>query len=359
MKATIAGLGSWLPRTVRGNDSWPATFIEAARARRGDRTLVDVPPANRDRADVLVAEQLILDDQDPFLRCRERRVATADELAVEAEVAAAHAALRDANIEGAQVDVVMSWSILTDRAMLPAASRVAEAVGASSAYALGTDAGCASGPIQLDLAQALIEAGRARTVLLTQSHLINRAFPMTHPASPGAGDGATAVVVTAAEQPGVLATVAVSDGEYDHAVTWVRDRDEAGDTPWWTGGPELFPGSRNSKAAKRLMMNTARFAERTCMAALKRSGVRPGEVDVVGCVQPRGWLPSTLATLLGVPTARAPSTFEHLGHLGGCGVFMNLLEARRRGLLKPGALVLLYAQGAGFTRAASVCRMPP
>jgi 3-oxoacyl-[acyl-carrier-protein] synthase III len=45
-------------------------------------------------------------------------------------------------------------------------------------------------------------------------------------------------------------------------------------------------------------------------------------------------------------------TFERYGHLGGVGPIVNLLAARDAGKLVPGARVVMYAQGAGFTRAA-------
>ena len=48
------------------------------------------------------------------------------------------------------------------------------------------------------------------------------------------------------------------------------------------------------------------------------------------------------------------SPFDEYAHLGGVGVVANLLAARAGGALDPGARVVLYAQGAGFTRAAAL-----
>jgi 3-oxoacyl-[acyl-carrier-protein] synthase III len=52
----------------------------------------------------------------------------------------------------------------------------------------------------------------------------------------------------------------------------------------------------------------------------------------------------------------APQTFERYAHLGGAGAVANLIAAREAGLLGPGALCVMYAQGAGFTRAAAAVR---
>ena len=80
------------------------------------------------------------------------------------------------------------------------------------------------------------------------------------------------------------------------------------------------------------------------------------DVTVLASVQPRRWVPGAIAEGLGLSPEVAPSTYERYAHLGGAGAVRNLLEARERGLLKPGALAVMYAQGAGFTRAAAAIR---
>jgi 3-oxoacyl-[acyl-carrier-protein] synthase III len=77
-------------------------------------------------------------------------------------------------------------------------------------------------------------------------------------------------------------------------------------------------------------------------------------VNVLATVQPRRWVPAAIAEGLGLAAERAPQTFDEYAHLGGVGVLVNLLAARDAGLLQRGACVALYAQGAGFTRAAAL-----
>jgi 3-oxoacyl-[acyl-carrier-protein] synthase III len=79
------------------------------------------------------------------------------------------------------------------------------------------------------------------------------------------------------------------------------------------------------------------------------------DFEVLATIQPRRWVPQAIVEALGTRTA-APDTFGQFAHLGGCGVIVNLMEARRRGLLRPGTRVVLYAQGAGFTRASALIR---
>lgn len=86
---------------------------------------------------------------------------------------------------------------------------------------------------------------------------------------------------------------------------------------------------------------------------LARVERRPDEIDVLGATQPRRWFPAAVAESLGVEPARAPDTWGELAHVGGCGVLTNLIEARRRGMLREGASVVLFAMGAGVTRSAA------
>ena len=49
----------------------------------------------------------------------------------------------------------------------------------------------------------------------------------------------------------------------------------------------------------------------------------------------------------------AVQTYERYAHLGGVGPSVNLIAARDAGRLQPGSRTVMYAQGAGFTRAAA------
>jgi len=355
MKASIRGLGIWLPTELRLNDAWPTDFIAEARA-RGDRTLVDIPTAGADHAADVTARHLRETADDPFIGATQRYVAADEDHAWRAETDAARAALEDGGVSPEEVDAVLSWSIVPDRAAHATAPKVAAELGATGAFATSVDAGCASALVQLQLAVGLIESGRARHVVLTQSHLITRAFPLAHPASPGIGDCATAVLVSASERPGVQGVHSVTHGEYWDSVTWIRGRDESSDTPWWLAGGPFLPGSRNAEGAKALMRDTVHFGARTMREACERFRVKPSEIAALASVQPRSWTPAAIAEVTGIDVERAPQTYDRLAHVGGCGVVTNLIEARERGLLHDGATVALYAQGAGFTRSVALVR---
>ncbi|HVR21404.1 MAG TPA: 3-oxoacyl-[acyl-carrier-protein] synthase III C-terminal domain-containing protein [Polyangiaceae bacterium] len=352
MRARISGLGQWLPPTVRENDAWPPEFAERSRASER-RELVDVDPERFSRADIIAQRHFEAEAKDPFLGATRRRVAAPSVTAPFAEAEAARDALEDARISATELDVIISWAAVPERIVPPSAPDVAHRLGAERAYAIGMDAACATPIAQLELAAALVETGRARHVLLTQSHLVTRTFPLLHPASPNIGDAATAIVVSAAETAGIVATFARTHGEYYPAVTWRRGKDV--DPPWWEAGPATYLGSNDREQAQFLVRASVRFGADTLRELLERAHSSLDDVTVLASVQPRRWIPGAIAQALDAPL-HTPHTFDELAHLGGCGVVTNLLAARQAGLLREGDGALLYAQGAGFTRAACLVR---
>lgn len=352
--ARILGLGAFLPETIRTNADWPADFAGRATGAYGSE-LAEIGLNQADRCDQIVGRHLASEDGDPFRGSKARRVADPAMSSAEAEALAGRQALEDAGVDPRDVDLVLGWSMVPDRVTPPSAPRVAHLVGATKAAGVGLDVACATGLAQLLFATSMIEAGRARYVLLTQSHLIARANPMAHPASPIVGDAATAMLVGPAERSQIVRIHMVSHGEFHEAVTWVRGR-EAVEAPWWEAGPGYSPGTRQREQAKMLSKKLVHFARDTVEELFAMTETRAADVDVLASTQPRKWFPAAVAESLGIAEDKAPTTWDELAHIGGCGVIMNLLEARRRGLLHEGTRVVMYGMGAGITRAAALLR---
>jgi 3-oxoacyl-[acyl-carrier-protein] synthase III len=353
MNVSIRGLGTWLPKAVRANDAWPEAFAISAH-NMGDRTFNDIPRADDPEAAAILEEHLAAEARDPFLGTTQRHVADSAITSAEAETFAAQAALADAGVDGSEVDIVFSNTAVLDRVMPGAAVTVAHRVGAKRALAQGIESACASALTQLDVACAYIESGLARTVLLTQSHLFWRTLEPMHPASPGLGDAATALVVTREGKLRVRSTFAITHGEFGNAVTWVRGHDDETDTPWWKSGGDFHLGSRDPKQVKQLMRDTVSFGAQTIREAAARAQVEVSQIRALASVQPRGFIPGAIAKRLGLSPEVAVTTYDRIAHVGACGPVMNLVESLKSRSLSAGATIALYAQGAGFTRAAAM-----
>ncbi len=354
--ATLQGLGVWYPEPVRHNDAWPAAFHDqlASRAAR-DCSRIEAAPDVPDAPDVIaaiMARHVARHAGDPFRGAIRRHVADEHLAPSEAEARAAELALADAGVDARDVDLVVSHSLVPDRLGPANAPLVAARVGCTRAAAFGVEAVCASAVSQLLLGAAMIEAGRARYVLAVQSHLVFRALDLLEPASVFLGDGAAAFVIGPARAGhGLLAHVARADGSLHGALTWTTGRDE----PWYRGG-RMSPGSVDRDAMRRLSARLLHMGVETVHALLDRARASVDDLAALATIQPTAWYAAALAEALGVSPARAPSTFERVAHVGAAGVVANLVEARSRGLLTDGALVALYAHGAGANRTAALLR---
>ena len=357
-RAGILGLGLWVPDTVRGNDAWPPAFSEAfhdhQKSRRaGDFTVLE--GAHRPY-DELYRRYAGPHEADPFKGARERRVADPGSLVVEGDAEAARRALRDARVKPPQVDLVLSSALVQDRLVPNNGPAIQHLTGCENAPGIGVESYCSAALAQLDVATALVEAGRAKHVLCVQSHQIARANDLSLPFSPMFGDASAAFVV--GEVPpdrGLVHTVRGGMGSLAGAVTfeysarpgaaWYRDAE----------GP-VRPGSEDLEGARFIGRNMLGFAIDTIREVCDGAAVPIDAVAAVAMMQPLPWFQRAVADGLGLPPDRAPSTYDRYAHVGGAGVVANLMEARRLGLLRDGVHVVLYAHGAGVTRFGSILR---
>jgi len=134
---------------------------------------------------------------------------------------------------------------------------------------------------------------------------------------------------------------------------WCRGKSDDADPPWWEPGGAFAMGSRAPEATRALMQDTVPTAARTIAELAQSSGFSVDSIDVLLSVQPRRWVPLAIAEALGLDPSVAVQTYQRYAHLGGVGPVVNLIAARDAGKLKAGARIVMYAQGAGFTRAAA------
>lgn len=352
--AKIIGIGTWLPPHVRDNSHWPPGFGSNT-SKTGDRTFNDIEAPRDPKAAAIVAKYLAMEDGDPFLGAVRRHVAGDDTTCLIAERFASTRALIEADTQPEDVDLILCNAMVPERISPASGPALAHLIGAKNAQAIHVDTVCASAITQIEMARAYIDSGLATNVLCVQSHLMLRTVASTHPASPGLGDAATAMVISGSGKGlEIRSTFGVTHGEDALTVTWIRGSDDETDPAWWKSGSSYRLGSRNPSRVKILMRDTVMFGSDTIRTAAHRAGLPISDIDVLVSVQPRGFIPGAIAEHLGLPNTRAVDTYTRIAHVGVCGPVFNLAEARQIGRLTPGAYVAMYAQGAGFTRAAAI-----
>jgi len=356
--AKIVGLGEYIPDNIRKNEDWSPELVKSFEEHLS-RELVDVNSEGYQNLDPYTLQGFKQEAGDPFLGGIERRIAPDGITAFDGELAACRMALKNAGLSPKDVGVILSGTTVPEIPNFPLAYRIGHELGCTNFWGAEVDVACAGGIIQLELARNLIECGlhgSNKLVLCTQSHFMSRGIPMGHPASPCIGDGATAILVGPDNYIGheIITIKAETHGEYYNAVTWRRK--EGATQSWYKEGPDYYLGSFNKEGARDLVLNTIKLGAQTTKEALEKANLSPEDLDFFVSVNPRDWVPFGIVKQMGLTEDKTLSTFKKYGHFGGAGPWVNLQEAEKTNRIQSGNIVGVYAQGAGFTRAAAIIK---
>jgi 3-oxoacyl-[acyl-carrier-protein] synthase-3 len=314
-------------------DGQRATFVAAGIAGLGTALPARIVP----NAEITPAIGV---DEDWIVRrtgIRERRYAEPGAALHELAAAAGAAALADAGIEGARIDLVVVASCSQDSVMPNAAPQVAHALGASAAGAFDIGSACTGFLAALAAARGMLASGASRNALLIGAEIMSRHVdPNDRNTAALFGDGAAAIVLTAGAPGGLGPVVLGSDGA--HAQLIVADRDTQ---------LLAMDGHETFKQAVRRMSEAS-------TAACDAAGVALADVDLYIYHQANTRILSSLAERLALAPAKVVDCIAALGNTSAASVPLALAGARADGRLAPGMRVLLAAAGSGFTWGASV-----
>ena len=253
----------------------------------------------------------------------ERRAAAPGERLEHLAARAASAALEEAGVTAADLDLVLVATCSPDELVAPAAAQVAHALGASCA-AIDVGAACTGFLSGLSLAAGALESGRARCVLLIGAEVLSRLVdPDDRRTAALFGDGAGAVVLTSAD--GIGPVVLGSDGANASLLHIRRER----------GTVEMDGQAVFAHAVER-------------MAEVARE-LDDGNVDLYVFHQANARILKAVARRLGLDEGRVVNAITRHGNTSAASIPLALSEARAQGRLHPGDRVLLAAFGAGFT----------
>jgi 3-oxoacyl-[acyl-carrier-protein] synthase-3 len=269
---------------------------------------------------------------------RERRLLNGSRTLADLAAEACTAALVDAGRDGADVDRVIVCSLTPDRMMPGLAPSVAQRIGCELAGAIDLNAACAGFLYALDQAAALVEAGRAKLVVVCGAEALSR---ITDHSDRGTAilfaDGAGAVVVAGGDLDRGLSTFELrSDGK--HADLLYVNRDER---LLRMEGREVYRHA------------VARMVEAT-EAALVRAGIGIDEVDVFVAHQANARIIDAVAGRLGVPPEKVVINVDTVANTSSASIPIALWYAEQEGKLKPGDIVAMATFGAGFAWGAGI-----
>jgi 3-oxoacyl-[acyl-carrier-protein] synthase-3 len=283
-----------------------------------------------------LAESLNLSEDWIYSRTgvRERPVARPDERLSDFAAQAGAAALEEAGVDPAEIDLIVVATMTQDELTPNTAPLVAHALGARRAGAVDVGAACTAFLSGLALGASQIESGRADRVLLIGADFITRITDYSdRRTAPLFADAAGAAVLGRSDgDNGVIGPIVLgADGSMAESIQISHDERKLR-----MDGPEVY------RHAVRRMTEVTR-------AAVERAGMALEDIDLFVFHQANGRITRALGERLGVPTERVVDCIEMLGNSSAATLPLGLAFARRDGRLKPGARVVLGAFGAGFT----------
>lgn len=274
---------------------------------------------------------------------RSRRHAASETTLVGLAASSGRAALIDAGLEGAELDLVILATVSQETSMPSLAPQVATAVGALRAGAFDVGAACSGFLMGLATGVSFIESSRARTVLVVGADTLSRETdPRDRRTAALFGDGAGAVVLSAAGSGGVAEIELGADGSLSELI--VTDRET---------GFIRMDGHETFKHAVSTM-------ERATRSICARSGLDlAADIDLFVFHQANARITSSLATRLALPEARVVDCIAELGNTSAASLPLALDHARADGRLVAGSRVLLCAVGSGFIWGAALLEWGP
>lgn len=300
--ASITGLGHYLPEEVVPNDP--------------------------------IAERIGVDDEWIVRRTgiRSRRRAAPDERLVDLASNAGAQALKDAQTDPDEIDLVLVASLSQDQLTPNAAPLVAHALGADRAGALDLGAACSGWLSGLSLAAAQVEIGRADRVLLIGAEILTRLTDYEDRKTAALwGDGAGAVVVGADGDGAIGPVVLSADGGLADVITASHD-----ERLLRVEGHETF-----QTAVKRLSEAT--------LEALALADLNLDDIDLFVYHQANARILRAVGERLDLAPEKVADYIAEVGNTSAASIPLTLALLRDDGRLHAGQRVLVSAIGAGFT----------
>ena len=303
---------------------------------------------------ILTNEELALrvDTSDEWIRertgIRQRHVAAEGEYTSDLAIAAARAALKNAGVEAASIDMIIVATATPDRTFPATAVKVQAALGLTGGFAFDIAAVCSGFVYALATADNFIRGGQVKRALVIGAETFTRLLDWTDRTTCVLfGDGAGAVVCEAYEGDenfGILSTHLHSDGRMEQML-------------YADGGPSMTGTAGVTKMEGREVFKHAvtRLAE-VVEEALSANNMTDADIDWLVPHQANQRIIDSTAKKLNLPAEKVVLTVGQHGNTSAASIPLALATAIEDGRIKPGDMLLIEAMGAGFTWGSALVR---
>ncbi|WP_283949553.1 beta-ketoacyl-ACP synthase III [Limobrevibacterium gyesilva] len=324
IRATLAGIGAYLPETVVTNDELAKTI---------------------DTSDAWIRERTGI---------RQRYIAQRHETCAYMGTQAARAALADAGVDAREVDAIILATSTPDQAFPATALRVQAELGAGG-FGFDLSAACSGFIYALSMADAMIRVGQVRTVLVIGSEVYSRILNWRDRGTCVLfGDGAGAVLLRAGAE---MAEGSGAGKPRGILSTHLHAQGNLGDILYVDGavGRPDKPGHLVMNGREVFRHAVGRMTE-VVDEALAANGVSRAEIDWLVPHQANLRIIEGIGRKLGLPASRVVVTVDRHANTSAASIPLALAEAYADGRIRRGQLILMEALGGGLTWGSALVR---
>jgi 3-oxoacyl-[acyl-carrier-protein] synthase-3 len=271
---------------------------------------------------------------------RERRFATKEEALTDIAAPAAVAAMSNAGVDAASIDLIVVATVTPDMMFPTSSALLADSLGMPDAAAYDLLAGCTGFMYAVAQAYAMVSAGLSKRALVVGGDVLSKILDWEDRSTLVLfGDGAGAVVVEHVDEGGFLGFELGADGGGGENL-WLPGSGsryfEDGDKLVKMNGREVF------KFATRVMVSSAQ-------KVLDECGLTVDDIDVYVPHQANKRIIDHAASKLGIPEEKVVVNVDRYGNTSSGSIPLALADAAADGRLREGELVLMTGMGAGLT----------
>lgn len=309
-----------------------------------------------------IAQRVDTDDEWIVARTgiRERRIAAEDESTATLALEAARAALETADLNPADLDLIIVASASPEHIFPATACLVQDALGATEAGAFDLSAACSGWIYGVSLAAQAIETGSIDHALVIGAETLSRITNWDDRTTCILfGDGAGAVVLGPSDRPGgVLSFVLGADGS-------------GGETLSVPAGGSRMPASPETVSrglhtihmdGRKVFRFATRVMRQASIDAVEKAGLTMEDIALLIPHQANSRIIETAARGLKLPLEQVVVNLDRYGNTSSASVPIALCEAVEAGRVQPDDYLVFVGFGAGLTWAAAVVQwvaVPP
>jgi len=274
---------------------------------------------------------------------KERRIVADGEMTCDLAEQAAKNALEAAGVEASSIDLIIVATTTADRIFPSTACLLQERLGIHGCAAFDVQAVCTGFVYALGIADKFIKTGSAKRALLLGAETLSRIIDWTDRSTCVLfGDGAGAVVVEAADEPGVISSHLHADGIYKELLTVPVGVSSGYEK---LASSEAHIQMQGNEVFKVAVNTLGRIVDET----LSANNMKKSDIDWLVPHQANIRIINATARKLGMSLDNVVVTVDRHGNTSAASIPLAFDEAVRDGRIKRGDTVLMEAFGGGFT----------